>query len=207
MAALLAQMEAVGLGFDPWLLQDAGAVRGASSRFTEGCLRRGAAQWACQVQPHKACGAGVHWRGAAARRLSRGPASRCARLGAQEQTPELLRASRSCGQAPQLPRPPAFPCRPVSPAGAGVRAVPVPTGKRPFRPALQACSSSMARIEEEAAAVARRPFNLSSPQQLADVLYGDLRVGREGPCREKGRETALAAEMSFSSCFCPPRCF
>lgn len=38
----------------------------------------------------------------------------------------------------------------------------------------------MARIEEEAAAIAGRPFNLSSPQQLADVLYNKLKVGGSG---------------------------
>lgn len=38
----------------------------------------------------------------------------------------------------------------------------------------------MARLEEEAATVAGRPFNLSSPQQLADVLYNVLKVGQGG---------------------------
>lgn len=38
----------------------------------------------------------------------------------------------------------------------------------------------MARLEGEAARVAGRAFNLASPQQLAEVLYETLKVGRVG---------------------------
>lgn len=41
----------------------------------------------------------------------------------------------------------------------------------------QVARASMARIEEEAASVAGGPFNLASPQQLAEVLYSKLKVG------------------------------
>ena len=34
----------------------------------------------------------------------------------------------------------------------------------------------MSRIEQEAAELAGRPFNLASPQQLAEVLYNVLKV-------------------------------
>lgn len=53
-------------------------------------------------------------------------------------------------------RPPAC-CRLLSDAGAAARA-------------------SMSRIEQEAAELAGRPFNLASPQQLAEVLYNVLKV-------------------------------
>lgn len=47
----------------------------------------------------------------------------------------------------------------------------------------------MARLEAEAAGVAGRPFNLASPQQLAEVLYTTLKVGSrvcEGAARSGG---------------------
>ena len=43
----------------------------------------------------------------------------------------------------------------------------------------QLARSHMARIEDESASVAGRPFNLSSPQQLAEVLYRVLKVGKQ----------------------------
>ena len=43
----------------------------------------------------------------------------------------------------------------------------------------QLARSHMARIEDESASVAGRPFNLSSPQQLAEVLYRVLKVGQQ----------------------------
>lgn len=59
-----------------------------------------------------------------------------------------------------------------------------------------ACRSNMARIEEEAAAVAGRPFNLSSPQQLADVLYSQLKLPRPTAHGRAAAKTHLPTDES-----------